>query len=235
MLPIQPDGQLGPATDVVQHAGSSVDPERQDKPYAHCIRPDPTNRFAIATDLGADKLFIYRMDLENGKLNKHAEFRVQPGAGPRHLIFHPNGKYVYVLNELNSTLIVYRYDADGGSLEEIQTISTLPEGFGGKNLCADLHICRKYLYASNRKHDTIAWYLIDENTGQLAYKGEIPSGGREPRSFVIDPSGTFLLAAHEKSDNIVVFRIDPGTGGLYRTGYDAQVSQPVCVRFVHLM
>jgi len=234
MLPIQPDGGLGPASDVVQHAGSSVDPERQTAPHAHCIRPDPTNRFAIATDLGADKLLVYRMDLENGKLNKHAEVKVRPGAGPRHLTFHRNEQYMYLLNELNSTVIVYRYHSEAGSLEEVQTISSLPEGYTGKNLCADLHIHGNYLYASNRKHDSLVSYLIDETTGRLSYQNHISSGGSEPRGFVIDPSGNFLLAAHEKSDNIVVFRIDPGTGKLSRTGHEAKLSKPVCVRFVHL-
>ncbi|HMB24321.1 MAG TPA: lactonase family protein [Anaerolineales bacterium] len=232
MLPIQPDGGLGPATDMVQHTGSSVDPKRQTAPYAHCIRPDPTNRFAIATDLGADKLLIYRMDLENGKLNKHAEVNVQPGAGPRHVAFHPNGQYMYLLNELNSTVIVYRYH--NGNLDEIQTIATLPEDYKGENLCADLHIQGNYLYASNRKHDSIVWYRIEESTGQLTYQGRIASGGREPRGFVIDPSGSFLLAAHERSDNIVVFRIDAATGSLSRTGQEAKLSKPVCLRFVHL-
>jgi 6-phosphogluconolactonase len=234
MLPIQPDGQLGPATDVVRHSGSSVDPKRQTEPYAHCIRPDPTNRFAIATDLGADKLLIYRLDLENGRLIKHDEVKVQPGAGPRHIIFHPNGRFMYLINELNSTLIVYLYDSDAGRLEEIQTITTLPEGYKDENLCADLHICGSYLYASNRKHDSLAWYRIDKDTGRLTYESEIPSGGKEPRGFVIDPSGTFLLAAHERSDNVVVFRIDPATGALSRTGYEVKLSQPVCVRFVPL-
>lgn len=234
MLPIQADGQLGPATDVVQHSGSSVDPKRQTEPYAHCIRPDPTNRFAIATDLGADKLLIYWMDLENGKLIKHTEVKVHPGGGPRHITFHPNGQFMYLINELNSTLIAYRYDAGAGSLEELQTITTLPEGYKDRNLCADLHVCGKYLYASNRGHDSIAWYLIDENTGQLTHQGHIASGGREPRGFVIDPSGTFLLAVHERSDNVVVFKLDPATGRLSRTGYEAKLSQPVCVRFVHL-
>jgi len=233
MLPIQPDGQLGPATTVDQHSGSSVDTERQTEPYAHCIRADPTNRFAIATDLGADKLLIYQLDLENGKLNKHAEVKVQPGAGPRHFIFHPNGQYLYLLNELNSTLIVYHYDSDPGSLEELQTVTTLPEGYKGRNLCADLHIYGKYLYASNRGHDSIAWYLIDENTGRLSYQGHIASGGHEPRGFVIDPSGSFLLAAHEKSDNIVVFKIDRATGKPSRTVHEARLSKPVCVKFVH--
>ena len=231
MLPILMDGRLGPATDVVQHSGSSVHPERQTDPFVHCIHPDPTNRFAIAADLGADKLVIYEMDLEQGKLNRHAEVNVKPGSGPRHLIFHPNGQYCYLINELNSTLIVYRYHAEAGSLAELQTISTLPEGFEGENLCADLHIHGKYLYASNRKHDSIAWYLIDEATGRLTYEREIPSGGKEPRGFAIDPSGSFLLAAHEKSDNVVVFQIDPTTGKLLQTGLEARISHPVCVKF----
>ncbi len=234
MLPIQPDGRLGPATDVIQHSGSSTHPERQTAPYAHCIRPDPTNRFAIATDLGADRLLVYAMDLEHGRLNKHAEVNVQPGAGPRHLAFHPNGQFMYVLNELNSTLAVYRYRAEEGSLEELQTLTTLPQEYQGRNLCAALHICGKYLYASNRGHDSLTWFLIDESTGRLTYRGRISSGGYEPRGFVIDPSGAFLLAAHERSDNVVVFKIDAATGGLSRTGYEAKLSQPVCVRFAHL-
>ena len=234
MLPIQVDGRLGPATDVAQHSGSSLDPERQTAPFVHCILPDPANRFAIATDLGADKLVTYKMDLENGKLKKHAEIKVQPGSGPRHLIFHPSEPYCYLLNELSSTLIVYRYHADTGSLEEVQAISTLPPDFKGENLCADLHIYGKYLYASNRKHDTIAWFLIDENTGRLTYLGEIPSGGREPRGFAIDPSGSFLLAAHEKSNNVVVFQLDPLTGKPLETGHGANVSHPVCMKFTHL-
>lgn len=234
MLPIQPGGRLDPATDVVQHTGSSVDPERQTAPFVHSILPDPTNRFAIAADLGADKLIIYEMDLQNGKLDKHAEVNVPPGSGPRHSIFHPNGQYLYLINELNSTLIVYRYDSDAGALEEIQIISTLPQGYEGENLCADLQIHGRYLYASNRKHDTIAWFLMNENTGQLTYQDEIPSGGREPRGFAIDPTGSFLLAAHQRSDNLVVFEIDPVSGKLLGTGHEVKVSQPVCVKFLSL-
>jgi 6-phosphogluconolactonase len=234
MLPIHPDGQLGPASDVVRHSGSSIHPERQTAPFMHSIVPDPTNRFAIAADLGTDKLVLYEMDLENGKLKKHTGVNVKPGSGPRHTIFHPNGQYLYLINELSSTLTVYRYDSDAGSLAELQTISTLPQGFEGENLCADLHIYGKYLYASNRKHDSIAWYLIDENTGQLTYQGEIPSGGREPRGFAIDPAGNFLLAAHERSDNIVIFQIEPGTGRLIRTAQEVKLSHPVCVKFTYL-
>ena len=234
MLPIQPDGGLRPATDVVQHSGSSVHPERQTAPFVHSILPDPANRFAIAADLGADKLVVYEMDLEQGKLKKHVEVDVTPGSGPRHSIFHPNGKYLYLINELSSTITVYRYKSDLGSLEEIQTISTLPEGFEGENLCADLHIYGEYLYASNRKHDSLAWYLIKEETGQLAYQGEVPSGGKEPRGFAIDPTGNFLLAAHERSDKIVIFQIDPATGKPLQTGKEVELSFPVCVKFYYL-
>ena len=232
ILPLQADGQLGPATDVVQHSGSSVDPERQTAPFVHSILPDPTNRFAVVADPGTDRLMIYALDLENGKLNRHAEVRVKPGSGPRHTIFHPNGQYLYLINELNSTLVVYRYDSEQGGLEALQTVSTLPPGFEGKNLCADLHICGRYLYASNRKHDSIAWYAIDEDTGRLTYQDEVPSGGKEPRNFAIDPTGSFLLAAHERSDNVVVFQIDPRTGRLIKTGLEANVSHPVCVKFL---
>lgn len=234
MLPIQRDGKLGPASDVVRHSGSSVHPQRQTAPFMHSIIPDPTNRFAIAADLGADKIVVYEMDLENGTLRKHGEVNVKPGSGPRHTIFHPNGHYLYLINELSSTLAVYRFDSDAGSLEEVQTISTLPDDFEGENLCADLHIHGKYLYASNRKHDSIAWYLIDEDTGRLSYQGEIPSGGKEPRGFAIDPTGNFLLAAHERSGNIVIFQIDPPTGKLIKTGQEMKLSYPVCVKFTYL-
>lgn len=232
MLPILEDGQLGPATDVVQHVGSSVHPDRQTAPFVHSILPDPTNRFAIAADLGADKLVMYEMDLELGKLKKHTEVNVKPGSGPRHTIFHPNGKYLYLINELRSTLTIYRYDSHAGRLEELQTISTLPADFEGENLCADLHIFGRYLYASNRKHDSIAWYLLNEETGKLSYQGEVPSGGKEPRGFAIDPTGNFLLAAHERSDNVVIFQLDPATGKPLKTGQEVKVSFPVCVKFL---
>jgi 6-phosphogluconolactonase len=232
MLPIHANGGLGAATAVVQHSGSSVDPERQTAPFVHSILPDPTNRFAIAADLGADKLAIYEMDLQHGNLKTHAEVKVKPGSGPRHMIFHPGGQYLYLINELNSTVVVYRYTTDAGSLEEVQTVSTLPPGFKGENLCADLHIHGRYLYASNRRHDSIAWFLVDESTGRLSYEGEVPSGGKEPRGFAIDPTGSFLLAAHEKSDNVVTFRLDPSTGEPREAGIEIPVSRPVCVKFL---
>jgi len=234
MFPIQTDGRLGPASEVIQHSGSSVHPERQTDPHAHCILPDPTNRFAIVTDLGLDKVLIYRMDLEGGKLQKHAEVDVQAGAGPRHLTFHPSGQYAYLINELNSTLTGYRYHADAGTFEEVQTVPALPGDFKDENLCADVHVSPdgKYLYGSNRGHDSIVCFLIDENTGQLTYQNHTSTEGREPRNFAISPDGAFLLVANQKTNNIVTFKIDPASGQLFRTGHEVEVSMPVCLKFV---
>jgi 6-phosphogluconolactonase len=236
MFPIQKDGRLGPASTVIRHSGSSVHPERQTGPHAHCILPDPTNRFAIVTDLGLDKLLIYRMDLERGKLHKHAEVDVQAGAGPRHLTFHPNSQYAYLINELNATLLGYRYHADSGMFEELQTVPALPEDFNGENLCADVHVSPngKYLYASNRGHDSIVCFLIDEKTGRLTYQSHTSTGGREPRNFAISPDGTFLLVANQKTNNIIIFKIDPASGQLLKTKHHVEVSMPVCLKFVHL-
>jgi 6-phosphogluconolactonase len=233
MFPILQDGRLGAASDIVQHTGSSVHYERQTGPHAHCILPDPTNRFAIAIDLGLDKFLVYQMDLDNGKLLKHAEVDVQPGAGPRHLTFHPNGHCAFLINELNATLVSYRYDAQHGSFEELQTVPALPEDFKGTNLCADIHVSPngKYLYASNRGHESIVCYRIDQNTGKLTYQNHTHTEGREPRNFAIDPTGTFLLVANQKTNNIVTFKIDTESGELTNTGFKVKVPMPVCLKF----
>jgi 6-phosphogluconolactonase len=236
MFPIQTDGRLGPASDVIQHSGSSVHPERQAGPHAHCIVPDPTNRFAIAADLGLDKLLIYRMDLDGGKLLPHAEVDVHPGAGPRHLTFHPNGRYAYLINELDATLTGYRYHAEAGTFEELQTVPALPGDFTGENLCADVHVSPdgKYLYGSNRGHDSLVCFLIDENSGRLTYLNHTSTGGRVPRNFAISPDGAFLLAANQETNNIVTFKIDPGTGKLLETGHEVEVPMPVCLKFASI-
>ena len=236
MFPLDADTRdLGPAAEVIQHSGSSIHPERQTAPHAHCILPDPGNRFAIAVDLGLDKLLIYEMNLELGKLSEHNEVNVHAGAGPRHLIFHPNGQYAYLINELNSTLVGYRYHSASGSFEELQTVPALPGDFAGENLCADVHITPdgKYLYASNRGHDSLVCFFIDHATGLLTYQHHTATGGREPRNFAIDPSGTFLLAANQNSHTIVTFRIDPQSGQLSSTGAETVVSMPVCVKFAN--
>lgn len=236
MLPIQHDGQLGPAAAVIQHSGSSVHPERQTGPHAHCILPDPTNRFAVAVDLGLDKLLIYKMDLQNGRLHPHGEVQVLAGAGPRHLTFHPHRPYAYLINELNSTVISYRYDAEAGTFDELQVVPTLPPDFKGENLCADIHVSPngKHLYASNRGHDSIAAFIIDENHGTLTCHDHTLTGGNEPRNFAIDPGGTFLLAANQKSHTIVTFKIDSDTGRLSRSAHELDVSMPVCVKFARM-
>lgn len=230
-FPILPDGKLSSATQVIQESGFSVVPERQTGPHTHCVLPDSANRYAIVADLGLDKLMVYRIDLQQGKLQQHAEVNVQPGAGPRHMAFHPNGQHIYLINELNSTLTCYFYQ--DGSFTELQTVSALPENFKGKSFAADVHISPdgKYLYASNRGHDSIVCFQIDEGTGWLNYRSHTPCGGKEPRNFAIDPSGTFLLVANQKTNNIVTFKRDLLTGELISTRHKAKVSMPVCLKF----
>ena len=233
MLPILPDGTLAPASEVVEHAGSSVHPNRQDKPHAHCILPDPTSRYAMAVDLGIDKILTYRMDLDAGRLHHHAEVKIPEGSGPRHLIFHPNGSYAYLVCELNSTVLGFRYESGTGNLEQLQTIGTLPRGYDGKNSLADVHVTPngRYLYASNRGHDSFACFSIDPQSGELSVLDHIPCGGNEPRGFEIAPGGNFLLAANQNSNNIVTFLIDPARGQLSRTGDEVEVPMPVCIKF----
>ncbi len=235
-LPIQDDGKLGEATDFIQHQGSSVNPRRQKEPHAHSITIDLANRYAFAPDLGLDKILIYKLDLTQGKLvpNDEPWAQVKAGAGPRHFDFHPSRRYAYVINELDSTLIAFTYDETHGTLEEIETVSTLPEDFSGTSHCADLHVhpSGKFVYGSNRGHDSIVIFAIDEGTGKLTYVGHESTQGKTPRNFGIDPTGTFLLAANQSTDNIVTFRIDQQTGELMSTGHVAEVPTPVCLKML---
>jgi 6-phosphogluconolactonase len=233
MLPIANDGTLRPVCYIVEHTGKSIHPERQDKPYAHSILPDPTNTFVVACDLGIDKLLVYRMDLDAGQLVKHAEVSVTPGSGPRHLVFHPNGRYAYLACELNSTVIAFTWDSEGGTFDEFQNIRTLPPGYDGRNLPADIHLTPdgQYLYVSNRGHDSFACYEVSPESGMLTLKHHTATGGAEPRGFAIDPTGKYLVSANQNSNNIVTFLIDPGMGHLSRIGDEVQVSMPVCVKF----
>ena len=236
MFPIQADGRLGPASDSVQHEGSGKDPGRQQGPHAHCIITDPANRYALAADLGIDAIVVYRMELEKGKLARHREVKVKAGAGPRHLAFHPSGRWLYLIQELNSTLTAFAWNADEGSPAELQTISTLPDGYDGQSYCADVHVhpSGRFVYGSNRGHDSIAMFSIDEKTGKLTSLGHEPTGGRTPRNFALDPTGTWLLAANQDSGNIVTFRIDERTGTLQQTEQVTTVPMPVCVKIVDL-
>lgn len=235
-LPIQADGKLAEASSFHQHEGSSVDPRRQKGPHAHSINLDPTNRFAIAADLGLDKLLIYRFDAERGTLdaNDPAFAAIAPGAGPRHFDFHPSGRYAYVVNEMGSTVTALRYDAQQGALETLQPVPTLPRGFDGPNTTAHIlvHPSGKFVYASNRGHDSIAVLAVEASTGKLRPASHASTRGKVPRNFAIDPAGQYLLAANQDTDNVVVFRIHPETGDLEFTGQDIRVPVPVCVKFV---
>jgi len=238
VFPVQPDGHIGEASAFVQHAGSSVDRERQESPHAHWIETTPDNRFAIAVDLGLDELLIYRFDAKKGTLtpNNPPYAKLDPGAGPRHLSFHPNGKFAYVVNELRSTITTFAYDANNGTMEKLKTVSTLPNNFSGNNDTAEIkvHPSGKFLFASNRGHDTIALFSIDSKTGSLDLVDEFPTQGKTPRNFEIDPTGKFLFVANQNTNNIVVFQIEPNTGRLTATNHTFEVPSPVCLKFMAL-
>jgi len=236
VLPIAEDGQLKPASAFVQHMGSGPDSSRQEGPHAHSMNLDAGNHFAVAADLGLDKVLVYHFDAEKGTLtpNTPPSAQVAPGAGPRHFAFHPNGRLAFVINEMHSTVTAFTYDDKRGTLTEVQTITTLPEGKVPGNSTADLHVhpSGKFLYGSNRGHNSIAAFAIDAETGKLTSLGNQPTLGKTPRNFGIDPTGTFLLAANQDSDTVVVFRIDPTTGKLTPTGQKAEVPMPVCLKFI---
>jgi 6-phosphogluconolactonase len=235
VLPVRADGSLGEATDIKQYVGSSINRERQEGPHAHSIVLDQTNRFAYSCDLGTDKIMIFRFDKLAGKLlpNEPPSVQVKPGAGPRHLAFDSSGKNLFVLNEMHSTVTTFARDAGKGNLKELQTLSTLPKDFKGTNSSADIHVSPdgRFVYCSNRGHDSIAIFAINPRNNLLATVGHESTRGKTPRNFAIDPSGRFLLAANQNSDSIVVFRIDPKTGRLVSTGQVAQVPSPVCLKF----
>jgi 6-phosphogluconolactonase len=234
---INEDGSLGRMTSFHQHQGSSVDPRRQEGPHAHSINLDRENRFAMVADLGLDRILVYQFERAMGNLvpgPPFAEPRVTPGAGPRHGCFHPNGNYAYVIHELDSTVTAFRYDADEGALESLQTVATLPDAFEGENHTAEvaIHPNGKFLYGSNRGHDSIAVFAIDLASGKMTLVQVESTRGKTPRNFAIDPSGSYLLAANQGSDAIVVFRVDPATGRLATTDERLPVPTPVCVTFV---
>ena len=235
VFPVQLDGSLGEETDIRQDEGSSVNRERQEGPHAHYIALDATNRFAYSCDLGTDKIMIFRFDSHSGKLSPANQpwVQVKPGAGPRHLAFHPNGKYLFVLNELQSTVTSFTRDSGDGRLEERQTLSTLPNDFSGTNTSAEIEVSAdgRFLYCSNRGHDSIAIFAINPRDGALNSIGYESTQGRTPRNFAIDPTGKFLLVANQNSHNIVVFRVDQKTGQLSAANQTAEVPTPVCLKF----
>ena len=234
VLPVQRDGALGAAVDVEQHEGSGPR-EQQKGPHAHCIKLDRSNRHAFATDLGTDKLMIYRFDSNTGRLEpaKQPSATLHQAAGPRHFTFHPNGEYLYVINELDSSLTTFKYNAAQGTLTAFESVSTLPRDFSGTSYCADVHVSQsgRFLYGSNRGHDSIVVFAIDPRTGRLNLVEHVSTEGKWPRNFAIDPAGRFLLVANQRTDNVVVFRIDAQTGRLTPTGHSAEIPAPACVQF----
>jgi 6-phosphogluconolactonase len=232
-FPVASDGRLEPVATVIQHEGSSVNKRRQAGPHAHHIVADAKDRFALACDLGLDKVLVYRFDAAKGLLqaNDPASGAVPPGAGPRHLVFDPKGKFVFVVNEMGSSVSSFTYDDTRGALTLIDTVSTLPEGFSGQSSCAEIQISESgnFLYASNRGHDSIAAFAVRD--GKLKAIGHSPTQGKTPRHFALDPSGKWLLAENQDSDSIVVFAVDKKTGSLASTGQIVEVGKPVCVVF----
>jgi 6-phosphogluconolactonase len=236
VIPIKSDGSLAEPTCFVQHEGSSVNPQRQKGPHAHSVNISPDDRFAFVADLGLDKIMIYRLDVEKGTItpNNPAFVKVKPGSGPRHFTFGIDGKYAYVINEMGGTIIAFAYDPASGVLTEIQTVSTLPADFHGSNGCAEvcLHPNGRFLYGSNRGHDSIAVYRIDPVKGTLKFVERERAGIKTPRNFNIDPTGKFCLVANQDSDSVVVLRIEQKTGALEPTGNKISIGKPVCIRFL---
>ncbi len=235
-LPLDPDGKLRHHSSFHQHRGKGANPSRQGEPHAHSVNLSPDNRFAFVADLGLDKILIYKFDAATGKLtpNDPPFAKVAPGSGPRHFTFHPNGHYAYVINEMGNTVTAFAYDAAKGSLTEIQNITTLPDDYKKDSFTAEVvaHPTGKFLFGSNRRHDSIAAYMIDSSTGKLTIVDIEPTQGKNPRNFVVDPTGGFLLAENGDSNSIVIFRIDPSTGKLDPTGQSVTVPKPVCIRMI---
>ena len=236
VLPIGSDGKVGEHTGFVQHKGKSVNKSRQEAPHAHSINLDPANKFAFVADLGMDEVLIYRFDPDKGNItaNDPTSASVKPGAGPRHFAFHPNGKFAYVINELDMTVTAFTYDPDKGALTNLQTIPTIKGKTKNNYSTAEVvvHPSGKFLYGSNRGHDTIAIFTIDEETGKLTHVGNQGHKIKTPRNFAIEPTGKYMLVASQDGDRVGVFSIDQKTGELSPTGEEAHVPMPVCVRFI---
>jgi len=234
ILPINSDGSLAPISFFIQHKGKSIDEIRQAGPHAHKIELDKSNKRAFVTDLGCDKIFIYKTDFPNNKLipSEPAYLKIKAGEGPRHCIFHPSGKYFYVVNELGSSIYSYQYDEEKGTFELLQIISTLPDDYTGHNMSAAIKILpgSNYLYSSNRGHDSVSAFKIDNDTGKLTFTSTYSTGGSMPRDFDFDPEGNFLIATNQDSDNIVVFKVNRETGAISEVFRVNDISKPICVR-----
>jgi 6-phosphogluconolactonase len=238
VLPIDERGGLKRASSIQIHRGKGVNRLRQETAHAHSVNLDAANRFAFVADLGVDKVFVYRFDAAGGKLtaNQPPAVKTAAGAGPRHLAFDHTGRFAYVIDELDSTITTFWYDAENGTLSRVQVVPTLPNDFHGENTASEVavHPSGKFVYGANRGHDSLAIFSVDPVSGKLKAEGHESTQGKTPRNFAIDPTGNFLLAANQDSDSVVIFRIDPATGRLRATGQKLQVHQPVCIRYLAL-
>ena len=235
-FPVRDDASLGDAVSIVEHEGSGPNEKRQASPHAHSVTFDPTGRFLVVADLGTDELRVYTVDPQTAELRPHdpPAFDLHPGAGPRHVAFHPGGRWAYVINELDATMTAASWDAEAGTLKEFQKISTLPEGYEGRRSTAEVvvHPNGRFLYGSNRGHDSLVIYAIDAHDGSLSRVGHEMLPGDEPRNFNIDPTGRWLIACFQNSDAVQVYRVDESSGGLTAVGEPVAVPMPVCVKFV---
>lgn len=234
VLSIRSNGMLGAATQTIQHEGKSIDPERQQKPFVHSINIAPNNKDVFVPDLGTDKIMTYNLNAETGQLTSGVKpfTAVTPGSGPRHFTFHPNGKFAYVIQEMGAMITAFNYK--DGVLETFQEVKNLPSDYTGRKWAADIHISPdgNFLYGSNRAHESLVIFNIDQKTGRLTLVGHQLVNGRTPRNFAIDPTGNFVLVANQDSDNITIFKRDIKTGLLTPTGKEILVSQPVCLKFI---
>jgi 6-phosphogluconolactonase len=234
VFPVANDGVIKPSSSMIVHNGSGPNKQRQEKAHAHCAFWDPSNRYVLSCDLGADKVFVYDLNRTTGQLVQTSEMSLTPGSGPRHLAFHPNGKWVFVVNELNMTLTTATWDASSAKLKEIQTVSTLPVDAKGDNFSTAevlVHPSGRFVYSSNRGHHTIASYRVDAESGKLTPTAHTSSGGKTPRNFRITPKGDFLLAENQESDSIYSFRVNLETGKLEPTGFSVKAPAPACIKF----
>ena len=235
VLPIQSDGSLAPPSHVEQHKGNGPNAERQEGPHAHCVIPDASNRFALAADLGVDRVFVYRLDLDRKSIHheESGDAAMKPGAGPRHIAFHPKLPLVFVSNELDSTVATLRFDSKRGALSPVSVQSTLPAGWKGTNFPADIHVAPsgRTVYVSNRGHNSIAVFSLAESTGALTLDQTISTKGDWPRNFSLHPSGRWLLVANQRSNSVIVFARDDKSGRLTATSERLELPSPVCLVF----